>query len=308
MTNLKYFITSKAKRNVLYLFLRDPGKRYYTREVARLTGEPLNAVRRELGYLEKAGLLSSRVQGNLKYYEVVKSFPMLGHWRKIILEYDAARPPATVNIPPSHVTASEGKQSPRATDVIAESEVKMQSTETKHIIAMTEAFKHVPLEDGDKPIIPGVRVVPNHRPQPLPDVIELPAPATAGDAAANVVASIEAPEQSPEPKPRTILTLQSVVNHLSEQLKDETTINLALIHGDAARSERIPESGIDLLIVGDMSRDMVMELIATFEDTTGININLTSMTRSDFDYRNAKGDAFVRRIWGEKKLVVKGRQ
>jgi len=292
MTILKYFITSKAKRNVLHLFLRDPGKRYYTREVARLTGEPLNAVRRELGYLETAGLLRSHVQGNLKYYEVVKSFPMLGQWRKIILESDTARPPATVDMPPSHVIASEGKQSP----------------ETKHIIAMTESFKHVPLEDGDKPIIPGTRVVPNHRPQPLPDVIELPAPAITDDAAANVVASSEAPEQYSEPKPRTILTLQSVVNHISDHLKDINTINLALIHGDAAKLERIPENGIDLLIVGDINRDTLLELISDFEDTTGINVNLTSMTRSDFDYRNAKGDAFVRRIWGEKKLVVKGRQ
>jgi hypothetical protein len=31
------------------------------------------------------------------------------------------------------------------------------------------------------------------------------------------------------------------------------------------------------------------------------------MTSSGFDYRNARGDPFIRRIWGEKKLVVKGR-
>ena len=48
---LEYFITSKAKRSILKLFLTNPERRFYTREVARLTGEPLNAVRRELGYL-----------------------------------------------------------------------------------------------------------------------------------------------------------------------------------------------------------------------------------------------------------------
>jgi len=99
-----------------------------------------------------------------------------------------------------------------------------------------------------------------------------------------------------------------VINHLRDQVKDISAINLALIHGEAARLESIPENGLDLLIVGDMSRDMIMELIAVFEDATGIEVNLTSMTRSDFDYRNAQGDAFVRRIWGEKKLVIKGRQ
>ncbi|MCX5994015.1 MAG: winged helix-turn-helix domain-containing protein [Chloroflexi bacterium] len=293
MTTLKYFITSKAKRNVLHLFMLDPGKPHYTREVARLTGEPLNAVRRELGYLEKAGLLSSRAQGNLKYYEVVKSFPLLVQWRKIILESDAAPPPSTVIAPPVLVIASEATK---------------LSPGTKHTIAINESFKHAPLEDGDKPIIPGARVIPNHEPLPAPDVIALPSPAIAGDAVADAMAKSEAAEQSPEPKPGTILTIQSVVNHLSDQWKDVNTINLALVHGEAARSERIPENGIDLLVVGDINKDTLLELIANFEDTTGISVNLTSMTRSDFDYRNARGDSLVRKVWGEKKLVVKGRQ
>jgi len=303
MTILKYFITSKAKRSVLYLFLRDTGKRYYTREVARLTGEPLNAVRRELGYLENAGLFTSRAQGNLKYYEVVKSFPLLTQWRKIILDSDTSRPPSAITVPASPAIVSNA-----AVDATAESEEIRQSQQKKHIIAITESFKHTPLEDGDKSIIPGARVIPNHGPQTLPDVIELPAPASVGITAEDAMAGSEAPEQTPQPKAGTILTLQSIVSHLSDRLKDLNTVNLALIHGEAARSEIIPESGIDLLIVGDINRDGLLELTADFEDATGININLTSMTRSDFDYRNARGDALVRRIWGEKKLVIKGRQ
>jgi len=265
MTNLKYFITSKAKRNVLRLFLGDPGKPHYTREVARLTGEPLNAVRRELGYLEKAGLLSSRAQGNLKYYEVVKSFPLLAQWRKIIMESDTA-PPLSTTAPPVHIIADEATK---------------QSQETKRARAVSEPIKHVPLEDGDKPIIPGSRVIPNHVPPPVPDAIELPG---------------------------ATLTLKSVVNQLRDRLKDLNTINLALVHGEAARSEIIPENGIDLLVIGDIDRDTLLALITNFEETMGITINLTGMTRSDFDYRNARGDSLVRKIWGEKKLVVKGRQ
>jgi hypothetical protein len=62
-----------------------------------------------------------------------------------------------------------------------------------------------------------------------------------------------------------------------------------------------------LLVVGDVEKDTLLELVGAIEDSTGIGIKLTRMTRSDFDYRNAKGDPFVRRMWGEKKLVVKGR-
>lgn len=81
---LEYFITSKTKRNLLKLFLTHPSKAFYTREVAKLTGEPLNAVRRELGYLEKAGLLSAHREGNRKYYEVVREFPFFAELKKII--------------------------------------------------------------------------------------------------------------------------------------------------------------------------------------------------------------------------------
>ena len=297
MTTLKYFITSKAKRNVLHLFMLDPGKPHYTREVARLTGEPLNAVRRELGNLEKAGLLSSRAQGNLKYYEVVKGFPLLAQWRKIILESGTAPLPQTMVAPPSNAPATPSP--------VIESEAK-QSPQPKHSIAISESVKRAPQEDGEKPIVPGARVIPNHKPPPLPDVIELPAPAVTGDAPAD--ADSRAPEQPLEPKPGTILTIQSVVNHLTDRLKDLSNINLAIIHGEAARSERIPESGIDLLVVGDIDRDKLLAFITDFEDTTGITVNLTGLTRSDFDYRNARGDSLIRKIWGEKKLVVKGRQ
>ncbi len=81
---LEYFITSKAKRSLLKLFLTNPESRFYTREKAKLTAVPLNAVRRELGYLEEAGLLKSHREGNLKYFTVVKEFPFYPELKKII--------------------------------------------------------------------------------------------------------------------------------------------------------------------------------------------------------------------------------
>lgn len=81
---LEYFITSKTKRSLLKLFLTNPERRFYTRQIAKIAGEPLNAVRRELGYLEKAGLLKSYKEGNLKYFEVLKEFPFYLELKKII--------------------------------------------------------------------------------------------------------------------------------------------------------------------------------------------------------------------------------
>src|SRR4030043_429445 len=81
---LEYIITSKAKRSLLKLLLTNPDTEFYVRDISRRTGEPLNAVRRELGYLEKAGLVRSRHAGNLKYYSVVKEFPIYPEMKRII--------------------------------------------------------------------------------------------------------------------------------------------------------------------------------------------------------------------------------
>ena len=81
---LQYLITSRTKRSLLKLFLTNPERSFYTREVAKLTGEPLNAVRRELGYLEKAGLLRAHTQGNLRFYRAVREFPFFAELKRII--------------------------------------------------------------------------------------------------------------------------------------------------------------------------------------------------------------------------------
>ena len=108
-------------------------------------------------------------------------------------------------------------------------------------------------------------------------------------------------------RPPSTLNLDSVIDHLRERFNDINAITLAIIHGEAARSEKIPGDGIELLVVGDINKDILLELIAEFETSTGIDVSLMHLTNSDFDYRNAQGDPFIRRIWGEKKLLVKAR-
>lgn len=81
---LECFITSKTKRKLLKLFVLHPEKSFYVREIGKLTQEPITAVRRELEYLEKAGFVKSREEGNLKYFEVNRNFPIYPELKKII--------------------------------------------------------------------------------------------------------------------------------------------------------------------------------------------------------------------------------
>ena len=55
---LEDLIISRVRVKVLTLFLTNPGSMYHVREVVRQVDEEINAVRRELAHLEKAGLFA----------------------------------------------------------------------------------------------------------------------------------------------------------------------------------------------------------------------------------------------------------
>jgi predicted transcriptional regulator len=273
MSILRYFITSKAKRNLLKFFFSRDGA-YYTRELARLTGEPLNAVRRELGYMEKAGLLRSYMQRNQKYYEVVGDFPLLAEWKRIFLETDDTAVPYRQT-----VTGPE-----------------LKAAKLAGVHGLSEEPRH---RADEEPILPGAEVIMNHELLPLKD--------KETQLLANVEETAAAIMEKPVEEEYPAFTVSSFVDYLKDQLNEISLIALAIIHGNAAKSEEIPAGGVDLLVVGDINKDSLLALVGNIEDRTGVGINLTRMTRSDFDYRTAKGDPLMRRIWSEKKLVVKGR-
>ncbi len=77
---------SKSRVKILTLFLLNPGKRFYVREVERLTGENINSISRELKNLEAIGLLKSERSGNLRYYGVNKDMSIYPELRDIFLK------------------------------------------------------------------------------------------------------------------------------------------------------------------------------------------------------------------------------
>lgn len=71
---------------LLTLFMMNPGRALYVREIARTTGENINAVRRELANLEEIGLLTSERRGNSKYYMVNQKMPIYNELARIVLK------------------------------------------------------------------------------------------------------------------------------------------------------------------------------------------------------------------------------
>lgn len=61
---------SKTRVKLLHLFLNNPGKAFYVREITRLIDEQINSVRRELSNMLNVGIITSDTSDNKLYYEV----------------------------------------------------------------------------------------------------------------------------------------------------------------------------------------------------------------------------------------------
>ena len=68
-------ITSKSRVKLLQVFLTSSTEMYHVRELVRRTDDEINAVRRELAYLEKKGILTKEPRANRVYYMFSKSYP-----------------------------------------------------------------------------------------------------------------------------------------------------------------------------------------------------------------------------------------
>lgn len=72
---LSDFITSKSRIKLINVFLTYPYEMFHVRELVRRTGDEINAVRRELAFLEKNGILEKEKRANRVYYYLSKTYP-----------------------------------------------------------------------------------------------------------------------------------------------------------------------------------------------------------------------------------------
>lgn len=73
---LKDLIISRVRVEILKLFLLNPAKIFHLREIQRRTNEAMNAIRREMNYLQDKGLAASEPRGNRRYFRFRKDNPL----------------------------------------------------------------------------------------------------------------------------------------------------------------------------------------------------------------------------------------
>lgn len=71
---LEDIIISRVRVKILSLFLTHPGTIFHVRDIVRRISEEINAVRRELAHMEKAGMVSKEQRANRLFYSFRKDY------------------------------------------------------------------------------------------------------------------------------------------------------------------------------------------------------------------------------------------
>jgi hypothetical protein len=80
---LEVLFSSAARVQILNLFLLNPDRQFYQREIERETGQPIRAVQREVKRLEEINLLVSSSEGNRIFYRLSSQFPLLAELTRL---------------------------------------------------------------------------------------------------------------------------------------------------------------------------------------------------------------------------------
>lgn len=182
---------SKTRVKLLSLFLNNPGRPYYVREITRKIDEQINSVRRELSNLLSVGIVKSTSANNKLYYEVDTTY-----------EY----------------------------------------YEPLHTIFTT-------VEVSDKKV-------------------------------------------AAEIKEEDVITTK---------LKTAGQVELAWLTGSFVRDDIV---GVDIVVVGDVNKAKLAKIVADIESDEGRELNYTSMTTDDYQYRVSLNDRFLGGLTAAKRIML----
>ncbi|MHB1326066.1 MAG: nucleotidyltransferase domain-containing protein [Thermoleophilia bacterium] len=83
---LSTLITSKTRVEIIAWFVSHPGERFYYSQLLKILRASAQSVQNELKRLEKAGLLTSQKEGNIRFYWVNKDFILYPEIKSIIFK------------------------------------------------------------------------------------------------------------------------------------------------------------------------------------------------------------------------------
>lgn len=86
MATIDALFGSKTRVKLLHLFMNNPEKSFYVREITRLVDEQINSVRRELSNMLAIGIITSDTSDNKLYYAVNREYEHFVPLRDIFVD------------------------------------------------------------------------------------------------------------------------------------------------------------------------------------------------------------------------------
>jgi len=103
-----------------------------------------------------------------------------------------------------------------------------------------------------------------------------------------------------------IFKTSGVPKMLQNILKKINGISQAFIYGSFARGEEKEDSDIDLLIIGEVNEDRLVEEMDKLERKLQREINYAIYGKEDFKKKKKEGNSFILDIFKEKKIFLIG--
>lgn len=126
---------SKTRVKLLHLFLNNPGKSFYVREITRLIDEQINSVRRELANMLNVGIITCKEADNKLYYEVSQRYE---HYVPMRAIFANVSPDSTTAVAPKINWISEVEALPKLRIAIASGVLVRGSTAVLDLLLVGE--------------------------------------------------------------------------------------------------------------------------------------------------------------------------
>lgn len=101
LSKLEVLFSSAARVQILNLFLLNPDRQFYQREIERETGQPIRAVQREVKRMEEINLLVRSTKGNRVFYHLNPQFPLLAELTRLFQMAAGAEGQPVVRVQPA---------------------------------------------------------------------------------------------------------------------------------------------------------------------------------------------------------------
>ena len=103
-----------------------------------------------------------------------------------------------------------------------------------------------------------------------------------------------------------VMKTEGVSRYLKENIGDLGQIELAFIYGSFATKQAGPDSDLDLILVGDVDENQMIQKLAAVERQLSREINYVLLNKEEYQNRPKNKDPFLIQVINGAKIVIIG--